>query len=407
MRSILNQKQDLFPSQQGGGVELRAPDTAPFFEGNRFVILSTASGGGHISAARAIEGAFAANGEASSHVETLQYCSNLYSGIYNHGFLRLVEEAPWAYRAAFRMSNRPRMDVPQHLSVAHWFNARKLRNSLKVQNPKVLVCTHFLPEQIALVLKRQGKISSKIAVVVTDQVAHAQWFGRADAFFVGNPMVKEHLLSRGVPAENIFVTGIPIDLKFSRQIDKYLAREKLSLQREGGIVLLTGGGHGVGGVSRTVQDIFPTMPKSSQLVVMCGKGHLLLETLSRYKESLSQEEKDRLVLVGFTKEMEWYMAAGDLMIGKPGGLTSAETLAMGLPFVMVNAMPGQEEGNADFIASSGAGIWLRESRFLPVAIRGLLESSEWRKQMGDAARRISRPHAAAEIRVELLKLAEE
>lgn len=370
------------------------------------VILSTASGGGHISAARAVEGAFSAKGgETCAHIEVLEHSSKLYRGIYNHGFLKLVEKASWAYGAAYDLSDNPQLDVPAHLSLAHKFNTQSLRQSLKEHDPKVLFCTHFLPEQVALDLRKQGKLSSKIAVVVTDQVIHAQWFGKVDAFFVGNDLVKQSLIAKGVPQDKVFVTGIPIDLKFARRYDKSEAREKLQLRKNGEVVLYTGGGHGIGGVEETVKQIFPSLPPSAQLVVLCGRGKELYDSLSSFRETLAPADRERIVSVGFTKEMEWYMAAADLMVGKPGGLTSSETLAMGLPFVMVNAMPGQEEGNADFIASAGAGVWVRDLRFLPNALSTLLASPDRRGMMSSAAKAISRPNAADDIRAELARMA--
>lgn len=373
---------------------------------NPVVIISTKSGGGHISAAKAVERAFGERGELTcAHVESLEHSSALYRGIYDHGFLKLVEMAPWAYEASFRITDRPQIKVPRHLAIAHKLNTRALRRSLKEHDPKVVFCTHFLPEQVALDLRKQEKITSKIAVVVTDYVVHAQWFGNVDLFFVGNELNKKNLMAKGIDGEKIKITGIPIDLKFSKQYDKQEAREKLSLRKDGEVVLFTGGGHGIGGVENTVKELFPALPSSSQLVVLCGKGEKLLQALNTFKVSLPEADRARLVPVGFTKEMEWYMAAADVMVGKPGGLTTSETLAMGLPFIMVNAMPGQEEGNADYVASAGAGIWVRDLQFLPSAISTLLTSPEQRELMSSAAKKIAKPNAAEDIRVELTKLA--
>jgi processive 1,2-diacylglycerol beta-glucosyltransferase len=390
-------------------VDTRVTNLAPELENKPVFIISAASGGGHISAGKAIDAAFerVGLGDVRASLEVLEKSSELYQYVYNHGFLKLVEKFPRVYGKIFHWTDHASLDESYLLAISHKLNTQRFRRILKAADPKVIVSTHFLPAQEIIDLRQQEKLTSKLAVVVTDHVVHAQWVGRADMYFVANESCKKTLVSNGVDPEKIKVTGIPINTKFGEQLDRAESREKLGLSAELPFILFTGGGHGVGGVGNAVKKLFEELKSPAQIAVMCGRGEALFQDLMEYKARLSPESQSRLMPFGFRTDMDVFMSAADIMIGKPGGLTTSEAMAKGLPFLMVNAMQGQEEGNAEFVQCNGAGVWIKTPSYLPDVIDRLFHSPDELLIMRRNALRIGRPNAADDVRDAVLELMKE
>jgi processive 1,2-diacylglycerol beta-glucosyltransferase len=225
------------------------------------------------------------------------------------------------------------------------------------------------------------------------------WLCRTvDRYYVAIPEAEEYLVGIGVPREKVRVTGIPIDPLFETPVQRWQARAKLKLSTEDRILLISAGGYGVGPVEQLVRDLL-ALERPVQVVAIAGKSEKLkkhLDELSRGAGTLAGGHQ-RLVAVGFTKEMDEYLAAADLLIGKAGGLTTSEALARALPMVLIEPIPGQEERNADHLLEAGAAIRCNN---LPAAgwkIASLLDDAERLQAMSEAARAMARPHAARAI----------
>src|SRR5262249_51333873 len=207
-------------------------------------------------------------------------------------------------------------------------------------------------------LVAKKKLGAKNAIVVTDYDVHAMWLCRTvSRYYVAIPEALEYLAGVGVPREIIRVTGIPIDPLFAKTLARCAARVHLKLDPDASIVLIAAGGYGVGPVEQLVQDLLG-LQKPWQLVAIAGKAERVrkrLDEIARSAGSL-RSGNPRLVPVGFTTEMDQYMAAADLLIGKAGGLTTSEALARHLPMVLVEPIPGQEERNADHLLEAGVAI---------------------------------------------------
>jgi processive 1,2-diacylglycerol beta-glucosyltransferase len=212
-----------------------------------------------------------------------------------------------------------------------------------------------------------------------------------DWYFVACEETRAYLSSLGIPIEKVFATGIPVDPIFGIKKPKRETRLRFGLDPDKITLLVSPGGYGVGPVEsliRTLQEIHHPV----QIVVICGKNKRLETRLTPFSET-----RHPMKIVGFTNEMDSWMAASDLLVGKAGGLTSSEALARGLVLVILNPIPGQEERNSDHFLEEGVGIRCNNLPALAYKIDHLLADKKRFSRMQEAVKRVARPHSASEI----------
>ena len=368
----------------------------------RILILSASVGNGHTTAAESLKQAFEIKGLANEirHEDVLKFTNPLFRRLYGKAYLDLVNRAPeilgWVY---------DQLDEPWKTEKRRLFfdklNAAPLIKMIREYDPDWIVCTHFLPSEIVSDLKTKGKLKCPQAIVVTDFDVHALWFSRNyEHYFVALDESKANLVAHGFESEKITVTGIPIAPLFSEEKSKRSMREKYGLDVDVPTVILSLGGFGVGRID-TLLDALRTIPRPIQILAMCGRN----EEMKTQLESVSKtDDTVRVVPVGYTKAMDEYMSASDLIVGKPGGLTTCEALAKGLVFVIVNPIPGQEERNSDHLLENGVAIRSNNPATLGFKIEQLLDDPARLKQMHKNALALAKPRAAMEIADTLAKI---
>ncbi|MEX0774870.1 MAG: glycosyltransferase [Phycisphaeraceae bacterium] len=326
---------------------------------NKVLILSASAGAGHMRAAEALEKAFVEQGAAREvrHVDTLQYTTAMFRKVYADAYIKLVNGFPtilgWLY---------DRLDDPEddrRLSqILNKLNAVRFTRMLLEFQPDIAVCTHFLPSELVARQKRKGHLNCPLATVVTDMDVHAYWLcPGCEHYFVAIDETAVHLREMGVPEGDLTVSGIPIDPVFAQPKSKADMRRHYGLEPETTTILVATGGFGVGPIDHLIQSLLKIRHRV-QLVVICGRNEELKIKLDDMAASLAGQrpEMPRMHIVGFTREMDQYMAASDILVGKPGGLTTSEALAKGLVMCIVNPIPGQEERNSDHLLEEGAAI---------------------------------------------------
>ncbi len=372
----------------------------------RVLLLSASSGAGHVRAAQALEKAFAARGGCCvEHIDAIHYVSKLFQRIYDKAYISMVRRAPELMGVLYDRTDQPWHHPGRRLALDR-LNTGPMIRLLKRVQPDLCVATHFLPAEIIAWLIAKKKLRAHNAIVVTDYDVHAMWLCRTvDRYYVAIEEAAEYLARIGVPRENLRVTGIPIDPLFAAPVNRSDARHRLGLHPEAAIILVSAGGYGVGPVEQLVKDLL-ALQRPWQIVAIAGKAEQVrrrLENISRAAGKLPSGAP-RLCAVGFTTEMDQYMAAADLLVGKAGGLTTSEALARSLPMALIEPIPGQESRNADHLLEEGAAIRCNN---LPAAgwkIAGLLDDPPRLARMRDAARRMARPNAAATIAEGALRL---
>ena len=372
----------------------------------RVLLLSASSGAGHVRAAQALEKAFAARGDCRvEHVDVIQHVSKVFQRLYDKTYINLVRRAPNLMGVLYDRTDKPWEKMRQRLAIDR-LNTQPMIRMLKRVQPDLCVATHFLPAEILAWLIAKKKLQTHNAVVVTDYDVHAMWLCRTvDRYYVALPEAREYLSGIGVPRDIIRVTGIPVDPLFSASVDRSAARKHLGLDAAAPVILIAAGGYGIGPVEQLVRDLL-ALQKPWQIVAIAGKSEQVKKKLDDVAAQAGKLPGGalRLVPVGFTGEMDQYMAAADLLVGKAGGLTTSEALARALPMALIEPIPGQEERNADHLLEEGAAIRCNNLPAAAWKISGLVNDEQRLARMKDAARKLGRPNAAAEIAADALKL---
>lgn len=372
----------------------------------RVLLLSASSGAGHVRAAQALEKAFSARGDCSvEHIDAIRYVSKLFQRIYDQAYIAMVRRVPELMGVLYERTDQP-WNHPRRRLAMDRLNTQPMIRMLKRLQPDLCVATHFLPAEIIAWLIAKQKLRARHAIVVTDYDVHALWLCRTvDRYYVAMEESVEYMTRIGVPREKLRVTGIPVDPVFATPADRAAARKRFGLDADATTVLVSAGGEGVGPIDRIVRELL-AMQRPWQIVAIAGKSEKMrhrLEAVAREAGTLPSGA-GRLCAVGFTTEMDQYMAAADLLVGKAGGLTTSEALARSLPMALIEPIPGQEERNADHLLEAGAAIRCNNLPAAAWKISTLLDDPARLRRMQDAARGMARPGAAAAIAEDALTL---
>ncbi len=300
----------------------------------KVLILSAAVGAGHLRAAEAIEKAFKQLNfaEEVKNIDVLNYTNPLFRRLYGKAYLDMVNNMPEVLGWMYDSLDKPWENERRRLALDR-LNTQPLINLLKKEKPDLAVCTHFLPSEIISWLKAKGKVDFPQAIVVTDFDAHAMWLcHHYEQYFVALEETKVHLSKIGIPAEKITVSGIPIDPVFAESKDKFAMREKFGLAQDKFTIMVSAGGFGVGNIEHLLQAL-SELETPSQILAICGRNEDLKNKLEKLAVEKLNNERVKFNPIGFTREMDEYMSASDLIVGKPGGLTTSEALAKAMRWI--------------------------------------------------------------------------
>jgi processive 1,2-diacylglycerol beta-glucosyltransferase len=364
----------------------------------RVLIPTVTAGAGHLQAAAALEEAWRTMRPKDEVclLDVLDYTPRWYRKIYVKAYLKLVEHAPDLYAMMFKKT-----DNPERIKELTKFRRRSSRvmaarfvKELLAFKPDVLLCPHYLPLEIlgGVLMKRgaRAKFDPHIVCIVTDFEAHALWMEPCvNLFCVAAPGTKARLVARGAADDAVVVTGIPIASKFSALVDVAAMRAQYKFSTDVPTLLVLGGGFGMGPVCEILGQL-NKIERPLQVIVVCGKNEKLR------KQVAAEPTPHATQVLGFATNMHELMAVSDLILTKPGGLTTSEALAMGKPLFILNPIPGQEAANSDFLLEQGAAVKANCLEDLPFKITSLLESKKL-AQMSRIARSLGQPRAAADV----------
>lgn len=302
---------------------------------------------------------------------------------------------PRLYGRFFHMSNE-RSRVTAVKTVATPLIHNGLLQLISSVQPDVIVSIHPMLNHVTIEALRDLRLKIPFMTVVTDLISvHYAWFAPgADCYIVPTEYARQLYLERGLDPERVHVIGMPIDPKFTRPTEsKEDLRKKFGLVQDVPVVLLVGGGEGSGGLQEAVRAISRArLPV--QMLIITGRNKRLYAHLQRTRSSLRVPAK----VYGFVQNMPEMMRASDVIVTKAGPGTIAEALACDLPIVLSGYVPGQEEGNVDFVLQNEVGVLAHDALELVDSLRllikpGSLEMRRWQEN----ARRVSRPRASFDI----------
>lgn len=363
----------------------------------RVAIFSVSAGAGHVRAAQAIEAAARAwfPDVEATHVDVLTLVSRAFRKTYADGYLQVVERGPAVWGYFYTMTDRAATEsrLNRVRQAIERLSTRRFQARLRELDPDIVICTHFLPAQLLSRMLRKGTFDRPVWVQVTDFDFHASWIHeRMTGYLAADEEVGRRMAERGIPTEAICVTGIPVMPVFGETWGREACAAELGLDPARPTLLIMAGSAGVTSIGALIVRLLP-LDERLQIIALAGRNGGLLGDLQWRAESVPH----RLFPIGFTTTIERVMACADVAVTKPGGLTTAECLAMGLPMIVVSPIPGQEERNAAFLHANGAGLRAGNADELAAHVARLLAEPERLATLAANTRRLGRPDAARRV----------
>ncbi len=362
----------------------------------KVLFISAPIGAGHVRAAQAVGAALRRldPGVAVEFANVFDFFSPRLGKAILGGYLKVLDIFPQAYGAAYGWGNSSRLALVGREAVSG-FLAGRMERYLAVSKPDVVVVSHATPAGLVAHLAARGRLAVPTVAVVTDFVVHRLWvYPELGLYCVAHEGMRDYLAGAGLARERSVVTGIPVDGRFTAQLGKNAARAALGLADDRQVVLMMGGGAGVMPMAELVAA-FEALGRPLQLVAVAGRNEALRRRLAAEAAGLRH---CTLQALGFVDNVDVLMAAADVLVSKPGGLTAAEALAKGLPLVIYRPIPGQEEANTAFLTERGAAVKVDSALALADLACGLLDGrSERLAALGAAALSLGRPGAAEAV----------
>jgi processive 1,2-diacylglycerol beta-glucosyltransferase len=359
------------------------------------MILAAGVGSGHNMAASAVEAGLATL-EPDAQVrrlDILETTNEVFNRLYDDAYFQLVSQAPWLVGWGYDNADPPFKLAASPLKWLEQLNTISFVRELREYDPDVVICTHFLPARLVSLMLARKQLRATLTVVTTDYDFQGLWLTSPfHHFFAARDESREYLTTLGIPADRVTASGIPVRTGLADPVDDASVRSEFGLRPGVPVVLISAG---AAGGSYTLQLVRQAMRMRSefQAVVVCGRN---AELKSGVEALVAGRDRDFVVL-GFTDRMADLMRVASLFVGKPGGLSSSECMAAGLPMVIVNPIPGQEVRNADYLLEEGAAVRCNYATTVGYKIDGLLSDPERLAAMAAAARRVGRPDAGRDV----------
>lgn len=353
------------------------------------LIASTSAGTGHVRAAEALREALTEREPALriEHVDVLDLAPRWVRAAYGGGFELMAARVPTLWRELYRWTDGPDSDRPRWGPAAERLLFRAFHRLLTSADWRLCLCTHFLPCQLAA--GRPGL--PPFALVVTDFGLHRYWVQPGvRRYFTATETLASAIRQRAGDAR-IEARGIPIDPAFATAPTPAEARGTLGLGADRPVALIMGGGLGLG-LEESVEAALAATPARVQLLAVCGRNEGAHARLAS-----SGIPAERLRVFGYVQGIERYIAAADVVVTKPGGLTTSEALALGRPLILTRAIPGHEEENVRTLLNMGAALHAPDVKALQRALEQVYTRPTVLVRLGTAARRLGRPNAARSI----------
>jgi processive 1,2-diacylglycerol beta-glucosyltransferase len=361
---------------------------------NNILIISASIGSGHNQAANAVADELKRRYPAAqvAVVDFMAGKNSYINRLVKETYLKLIDISPNTYDLLYRWTQGSHRGAKAKSLIGRVMK-RSMAQLVNRYQPDLLVTTHPFPCGAAAHLKAEGRITAPLMAVITDFSVHRMWiYKEVDRYFVAAPELHTQLMEQGIDRQRVHVTGIPISIEFSAQVDGSRMLDKLGLDKNKPIVLIMGGGLGLGGVKKALLSLEEvTLPL--QIIVVTGRNSALRHELKAAVDFSCHPTQ----VLGFTKRISELMAVANVLLTKSGALTISEALAMKLPMLLYEAIPGQEEDNAAWLEANGAAVLIKEEGEVGSYVTKMLVNEEFRKDMQLRAEELARPQAAAAV----------
>ncbi len=367
-------------------MQIRQPDQP------HIVFLFSDTGGGHRSATEAIIEALELQFPGQTTYEMVDLFREYAPPPLNKApeIYPPLSRMPAAWGFYYRQTNTPRRS--RNINNLAWPYIRRSIYRLMEEHPcDLMVSVHPLMNTPVLRTFRDRRIP--FITVVTDMVStHAFWFdNRADLIIVPTEDARKNGIEFGISPEKIQVIGLPVADKFCHEQEEANdIRRKMGWPLDIPVILMVGGGEGMGPLEKTAHAINEANLDVA-MVIIAGRNRELKNRLESHLWNVP------VSVYGFVRTMPEFMKASNVLVTKAGPGTISEACISGLPIILYSKMPGQEDGNVDFVVNEGAGVWAPEPEHVVATLQSWLAAPELRWQAAANCRRIARPQAARDI----------
>lgn len=354
------------------------------------IIITTPLGNGHNAVAQAISTHLTGQNVENVILDIYEYIQPRLKDFISKGFnfsmksLTLVKDL-----ASDIYDLNEKRDVTSEYSISHITNqmlASKLNKFISEYNPDAIICTQVYAAQVIDVLKGNGKVSAVAIGIITDFTVQTYWedVENFEYIVVGSELLSYQLKKRNIHQERVLPFGIPIAEQFSVRRSKEEACSLLKIDASKKNVLIMGGGMGFGNIDKYVEEIDQS-DLDLQMIVVCGNNKSL------YKKLQGTHTQKKMIALGYVNNVDVLMDASDCILSKPGGITTSETLAKGLPMIMIDQLPGVEDRNVEFLLNNGAALYATKTFSINEALHLLLESPQRQQSIQTAIKRLAKP----------------
>lgn len=350
------------------------------------------SNSGHYRASLAIENALKtlSPGIITMNINGFAYTNPFLEKLINRTYMSVIKNKPevWEY-----LYDNPKVlkSVQGMRNSIHKSNSKKLKVLIQDEfKPDAVVCTQAFPCGMVADYKKYLGLDLPLFGVLTDHAPHSYWiFDNVDYYIVPSEVSKNHFIRNGVNGAKIRVFGIPIDFRFSKNLGREEACKKLGVDSRKRTILIMGGSQGLGPVENML-DSLEAVAYDFQIMAVCGINKRLYRKLAKR----AKRYKKKMLVFGLTENVEELMEASDIIITKPGGLTTSEALAKNLPMIIIHPIPGQEAKNTDFLLQQGVALRAEDGGDVAVLAQELFSNSVKLDEMRKKADLIKKPNSA-------------
>ena len=368
----------------------------------KVLIMSVKAGYGHHSTARAIIDYLQDKGIESEMLDTFEYINRHLADTIDNGYLFSTKYFPELFGKAYDMLDKrdERWDKRSPISVLSKLVSNKLKDYITDYKPDVIVGTHSYACMVMTYLKENWGVTCPMIGIVTDFTVHPFWEStEIDYYVTSHEMLENQMRKKGIPKEKILPYGIPIRKMFANKISKQDARKQLGVEDKRTLLVMMGS-MGFGNLVKDIASI-DNLDEDFQILCVCGNNE-------KMKNEIASKTWNKTVIpYGFVDNVDVMMDAADLIITKPGGLTTSEFLAKGLPAIIMNPIRGQEDRNTEFLVNNGAAVMVTETFPLEEALFQMIKSPKRLELLGKSVAELGKPNSTKDVCEFIIKLTEE
>lgn len=358
------------------------------------IILSCGTGGGHNAAGMAIKEELELRGHNVLMLNPYSLKSQRTERIINQAYIKIVQKVPRVFGAVYAMGNAyRRLPLRSPVYFANGGMALLLDGLFKAEKPDIVIMPHVFPAEIITNMKNRGMSVPKTVFVSTDYTCIPFTEETdCDIYITPQESLNSEFEKRGIAKEKLKPLGIPVSRRFSEPLSREAAAEKLELDKTKKYILVSGGSMGAGKLVYAIKILYDKYKndKNTRIIVICGSNEWL------YKQ-LSKRYSEKIIAIGYTDKMAEYMRISDIYITKPGGLSTTEGAAMGIPMVHTMSIPGCETANMRYFGAHGMSIPVKKLRKNLSAAADRLSESSAAEEMSENQRKYINESAAKDI----------